>query len=69
MSQIITYTDLTKSKSIGKYHILEAREYYKNKIYTTKSEAEKVLKKLKQMIKRNPKLREKYFNLRMRRIG
>ena len=58
MSQIITYTNLRNIRKI-----------YKNKIYTTKAKAEKDLKELKDLIKKNPKLQIKFFNLKMLRIG
>ena len=50
MSQIITYTSLNNQRKI-----------YKNKIYTTKAKAEKDLKELKDLIKKNPKIRIKFF--------
>lgn len=59
MSQIITYTNLKTYE----------RRIYKNKIYTTKAKAEKALKELKKIIKKNPKLQFRFFNLRMKRIG
>ena len=58
MSQIIIYTNLRNIRKI-----------YKNKIYTTKAKAEKDLKELKDLIKKNPKLQIKFFNLKMLRIG
>lgn len=59
MSRVITYTSLHTKK----------RKIYKNKIYTTKAKAEKDLKELKDLIKKNPKLQIKFFNLKMLRIG
>lgn len=59
MSRIITYTPLGTNQ----------RKIYKNKIYTTKVKAEKDLKEIKDLIKKNSKLKLKFFNLKMLRIG